>query len=315
MESFSEKLMEDAIVNDPEKYLNEMGLKLLARQFRIGTYIFDLLFEDRHGGKLIVELQKGTLDRTHTYKILDYYHEYKEKNPRDFIDVMVIANVIPPERKRRLSDLAIDYREIPVGAILDSFVEILDGTGTSIEIQPLTLIDKRMGKLEKSENDQRGSAFISVIRRELNRIVDTNIWTIGGKDACLTVKHLRTEKILKEKFTPQIWIARPDIKGNVRCSFELANNQEEEIERKEIASKIRSFISRDILQAGIKESRGSTIVYLPIQLSRISEDDDMNESIDGKEISKIIKFYEFLNGKLFEWNELELINQETGKVQ
>ncbi|MBV5348533.1 DUF91 domain-containing protein [bacterium] len=301
--------MEDAIVNDPEKYLNEVGLKLLARQFRIGTYIFDLLFEDRHGGKLIVELQKGTLDRTHTYKILDYYHEYKEKNPRDFIDVMVIANVIPPERKRRLSDLAIDYREIPVGAILDFCVEIPNIT--PFEIQSVTLRNKRMGKLEKSENDQRGSAFISVIRRELNRIVDTNIWTIGGKDACLTVRHLRTEKNLKEKFTPQIWIARPDIKGNVRCSFELANNQEEEIERKEIASKIRSFISRDILQAGIKESRGSTIVYLPIQLSRISEDDDVNESIDEKEISKIIKFYEFLNGKLFEWNELELINQKT----
>ena len=312
MESFSEKLMEDAIVNDPEKYLNEVGLKLLARQFRIGTYIFDLLFEDRHGGKLIVELQKGTLDRTHTYKILDYYHEYKEKNPRDFIDVMVIANVIPPERKRRLSDLAIDYREIPVGAILDFCVEIPNIT--PFEIQSVTLRNKRMGKLEKSENDQRGSAFISVIRRELNRIVDTNIWTIGGKDACLTVRHLRTEKNLKEKFTPQIWIARPDIKGNVRCSFELANNQEEEIERKEIASKIRSFISRDILQAGIKESRGSTIVYLPIQLSRISEDDDVNESIDEKEISKIIKFYEFLNGKLFEWNELELINQKTEKV-
>lgn len=309
MESFSEKLMEDAIVNDPEKYLNEVGLKLLARQFRIGTYIFDLLFEDRHGGKLIVELQKGTLDRTHTYKILDYYHEYKEKNPRDFIDVMVIANVIPPERKRRLSDLAIDYREIPVGAILDFCVEIPNIT--PFEIQSVTLRNKRMGNLEKSENDQRGSAFISVIRRELNRIVDTNIWTIGGKDACLTVRHLRTEKNLKEKFTPQIWIARPDIKGNVRCSFELANNQEEEIERKEIASKIRSFISRDILQAGIKESRGSTIVYLPIQLSRISEDDDVNESIDEKEISKIIKFYEFLNGKLFEWNELELINQKT----
>lgn len=304
--------MEDAIVNDPEKYLNEMGLKLLARQYKIGSYIFDLLFEDRHGGKLIVELQKGTLDRTHTYKILDYYHEYKEQNPRDFIDVMVIANIIPPERKRRLSDLAIDYREIPISAILDSCIEILNRT--PVENQSVTLINQRMGEVEISENRQRCSNFISVIRRELNRIVDTNIWDIGGKDACLTVRHLPTEKIIKEKFTPQIWIARPDIKGNVRCSFELANNQEEELERKEIASKIRSFISRDILQAGIKESRGSTVVYLPIQLSRISGDDDMNESIDGKEISKIIKFYEFLNGKLFEWNELELINQKTEKV-
>jgi hypothetical protein len=303
--------MEDAIVYDPEKYLNEKGLKLLARQYRIGSYIFDLLFEDRHGGKLIVELQKGTLDRTHTYKILDYYHEYKEKNPRDFIDVMVVANVIPPERKRRLSDLAIDYREIPVGAILDSCVEILNGT--SFEIQPLTLMNKGMGKLKKSKNGQRFSNFISVIRHELNMVIDTNVWDIGGKDACLTLKHLPTGKNINEKFTPQIWISRPDFKGNVRCSFELANNQEEELERKEIASKIRSFILLDILPTGIKESRGSTIVYLPIQLSRISVDDDINESIDVKEISKIIKFYEFLNSKLLEWNELEIINQKIEK--
>jgi RecB family endonuclease NucS len=73
--------MENAIISDPEKYIGEKGLKLISRQFRIGKYIFDLLFEDRHGGKLIVELQKGTLDREHTYKILDYYDEYREAYP------------------------------------------------------------------------------------------------------------------------------------------------------------------------------------------------------------------------------------------
>ncbi len=67
-----EKDMENAIVADPVKYIGEENLKLIARQYRIGNYIFDLLFEDRHGAKLIVEIQRGTLDRTHTYKILDY---------------------------------------------------------------------------------------------------------------------------------------------------------------------------------------------------------------------------------------------------
>ena len=65
-----EKMMEDAIVSNPEKYIGEKGLKLIARQYRIGKYIFDLLFEDRRGGKLLVELQSGTLDRTHTYKVM-----------------------------------------------------------------------------------------------------------------------------------------------------------------------------------------------------------------------------------------------------
>jgi RecB family endonuclease NucS len=74
----TENLMEDAIAQRPEKYL-ETGLSLIQRQYRVGGYIFDLLFQDRHGAKLIVELQKGTLDRNHTYKILDYYEEGRRR--------------------------------------------------------------------------------------------------------------------------------------------------------------------------------------------------------------------------------------------
>jgi hypothetical protein len=107
-----EKRMEDAIISDPQKYIDEKGLKIIARQYHIGKYIFDLLFEDRHGGKLLVELQDGTLDRNHTYKILDYYYEYKNAHPGEFIDLMVIANNIPPERKKRLADLGIAFKEI-----------------------------------------------------------------------------------------------------------------------------------------------------------------------------------------------------------
>src|SRR5580704_7274077 len=110
----TEKDMEDAIAQDPGRYLGETGLKLVSRQYRIGSYVFDLLFEDRHGGRLIVELQRGTLDRTHTFKILDYYHEYKSSHPREFVDLMVIANLIPAERKQRLTDGGIAFREIPM---------------------------------------------------------------------------------------------------------------------------------------------------------------------------------------------------------
>jgi len=114
-----EREMEDIISCYPEETLGEPGLQLLARQYSIGSYRFDLLFKDRHGGHLVVELQKGTLDRTHTYKILDYYHEYSEKNPSLFIDTMIVANVIPAERKRRLQDLGVDYREIPEATFLE----------------------------------------------------------------------------------------------------------------------------------------------------------------------------------------------------
>jgi hypothetical protein len=38
----SEKYMENSIISSPEKYLGETGLKLLAQQFRIGSYVFDI---------------------------------------------------------------------------------------------------------------------------------------------------------------------------------------------------------------------------------------------------------------------------------
>jgi hypothetical protein len=115
----SEKIMEDAISSEPEKYLGEKGLRLVARQYSIGSYVFDLLFEDRHGARLIFELQKGTLDRNHTYKILDYYDEYKEKNPNAFIELMVIANKIPYERRKRLDSHGISWKEIPESEFSD----------------------------------------------------------------------------------------------------------------------------------------------------------------------------------------------------
>lgn len=108
-----ERDMEDAIIDNPERFIGESGLTLISRQYRIGNYIFDLLFEDRHGGKLIVELQVGALDRNHTYKILDYYDEYKTQNPCEFVDLMIIANTVPQERKNRLKDKGIAFKEIP----------------------------------------------------------------------------------------------------------------------------------------------------------------------------------------------------------
>lgn len=135
----SEKMMEEVIISNPEKYIGEKGLRLLAFQFRIGSYIFDLLFEDRHGGKLIIELQKGTLDRSHTYKVLDYYDEYKNANPREFIDLMVIANNIPSERKQRLSALGIAFREIPISDFIDDFEVINSAKHSHISDEASTL--------------------------------------------------------------------------------------------------------------------------------------------------------------------------------
>ena len=118
-DKFLEKDMEDLIVLNPQKYLGESGLKLIKRQHSTKNYRFDLLFKDRHGAVLIVEIQRGTLDRNHTYKILDYYDEYKINNPVEFIELMVVANRITTERRERLSAYGITFKEIPESIFRD----------------------------------------------------------------------------------------------------------------------------------------------------------------------------------------------------
>lgn len=171
----SEKMMEDAVSAEPEKYLGEEGLMLVARQFSIGSYIFDLLFEDRRGARLIVELQKGTLDRNHTYKILDYYDEYKDKNPSDFIELIVIANRIPYERRRRLESLGISWKEIPESEFCGQIdMSIVSGSEAEMEdIKKITLNKLNSDNKNKDDNDINiGNYYAHLRKYNGNNIVE-----------------------------------------------------------------------------------------------------------------------------------------------
>lgn len=60
------------------------------------------------------------MDRNHTYKILDYFDEFKKQNPSAFIDLIIVANKIPRERRERLQCYGITFFEIPESFFLDS---------------------------------------------------------------------------------------------------------------------------------------------------------------------------------------------------
>ena len=118
--------------------------------------------EDRHGAKLIVEIQRGTLDRNHTYKILDYYDEYKEKNPNAFIELMIIANKISYERRKRLESHGISWKEIPE-SMFQSTIKTEDKAPEAISNMPvnnnqnITKKSRRVGKWNELNffNDMR----------------------------------------------------------------------------------------------------------------------------------------------------------------
>jgi hypothetical protein len=125
------------------------------------------LFEDRHGAKLIVELQYGTLDRPHTYKILDYYHEYKRScSDNEFIELMIIANKIPRERRDRLNDWGITFKEIPESEfpISDNRSSKLDSFNTTTLLQQ-TFPKNISAKWDKEALDKVNDWLIKYINR------------------------------------------------------------------------------------------------------------------------------------------------------
>ncbi len=219
----SEKEMEDAIAKNPKRFLGEDGLTLVARQHRIGSYIFDLLFKDRHGGKLIVEIQKGTLDREHTYKILDYYDEYKEKNPTEFIELMLIANTIPIERKKRLSSHGISFKEIPEKEFLNEDVMI-----DKINEENLLHFNNKILQVNNNSAEPTktpyhfkslgSSAFINSVRNALRNALKEELWTIKGSDSLSVTSNpiaRHIEKYFGKEIVPQIWMERPKNGGTM----------------------------------------------------------------------------------------------------
>lgn len=222
----SEREMENLVISNPEKYIGEEGLKLVSQQYHIGKYYFDLLFEDRHGAKLIVELQKGTLDRDHTYKILDYYDEYKEAHPNEFIELMVIANAIPLERRKRLSAWGITYKEIP----LSDFIANMNVTpkSTSIEMPtPVTISTPENTSVRYAENEGTESSVLGsyeLFKMQKNLFInavkgyDPSIITkMDWKD--LSKNYIRTKQNWFVMFYPSSWIISQSQVSGVHFGF------------------------------------------------------------------------------------------------
>ena len=76
-----EREMQELVWRYPERLLNEQGLKQLHWEEPSSVGRSDLVFEDRHGGILVIELKRGQLSRPAAYQLLDYFGTMKERYP------------------------------------------------------------------------------------------------------------------------------------------------------------------------------------------------------------------------------------------
>ena len=94
----TEREMEDLVWEHPEKFLNEQ-LKQFERQPASAVGRADLIFLDRLDRLLVIELKRGTLERGAVPQIVDYFGMLKLRFPDKSVELMIIANSIPPERR------------------------------------------------------------------------------------------------------------------------------------------------------------------------------------------------------------------------
>lgn len=106
-----EREMQELLWLYPERFLNE-PLKQVAWEPPSAVGRADLVFEDRHGRLLVIEVKHGKLPRGAIDQLLDYFGMMKQRFPDKPVELMVVANVIPAERRLTCESRDIECREI-----------------------------------------------------------------------------------------------------------------------------------------------------------------------------------------------------------
>jgi hypothetical protein len=135
-----EQEMEDLLWAHPEKLLIE-PLKQFRRQPSSGIGRADLVFKDKHGGILVIEVKRGILQRGAAIdQLLDYFGMLKNEFPDSSVELMVVANEIPRERRLACERHNIEWREISEKKFRDVASEV-GYVIQSEQIQPVEPVD------------------------------------------------------------------------------------------------------------------------------------------------------------------------------
>jgi hypothetical protein len=118
-----EREMQELLWRYPERLLNE-PLTQFAWETSSEVGRADLVFEDRHGRLLIVEVKRGKLPRGAIDQLQDYFGMMKHRFPNKPVELMVVANSIPSERRLTCESRDIECREISEKTFRDVAAEV-----------------------------------------------------------------------------------------------------------------------------------------------------------------------------------------------
>lgn len=109
-----EKDIENLIAQHPDDIFPGEGLTLVGQQVVVEGRRLDIVFEDKHKRKIIVEVKRGILTREASGQIAEYYGLLKNANQTESCELVLCANIIPKERKTFLETIGIECKELGV---------------------------------------------------------------------------------------------------------------------------------------------------------------------------------------------------------
>lgn len=114
-----EKDIENIIATHPDEIFPNEGFVLIGQQIVVEGRRLDILFEDKHKRKVIVEVKRGILSREASGQIAEYYGLLKNRDINGSYELILCANIIPKERKTFLETIGIDCKELGITLITD----------------------------------------------------------------------------------------------------------------------------------------------------------------------------------------------------
>ena len=112
-----EKDIENLLARHPEEFFPGQGFRLTGQQIRLGTCYADVIFTDKHDRIVIVEIKRGLLTRDAAGQVMEYYGLLKQQQPEKIVELVLCANVVPPERREFLERAGIECKELGISLI------------------------------------------------------------------------------------------------------------------------------------------------------------------------------------------------------
>ena len=109
-----EKDIENLISLYPDEFFPNEQFRLIGQQVNLEGRRLDILFEDQHKRKIIVEVKRGILTREASGQIAEYYGLLKNLGLNENCELILCANIIPKERKTFLEAIGIDCKELGI---------------------------------------------------------------------------------------------------------------------------------------------------------------------------------------------------------